>query len=276
MGCDFGIFWFACVVCRFQSTHPRGVRPFPPTAVFPELPVSIHAPAWGATACADESLHEAHVSIHAPAWGATATDTRHSDFDNRFNPRTRVGCDGKKRFGRLGRAVVSIHAPAWGATWFIPTRLLWDDFVSIHAPAWGATNRKAHGVPQNAVSIHAPAWGATASSMTPPMQGGRFQSTHPRGVRRHMARDFSAAPVLFQSTHPRGVRHWAGRIKARFYGFNPRTRVGCDAAINQANYEHQKVSIHAPAWGATVLDCLTEARVWVSIHAPAWGATYAY
>jgi len=33
------------------------------------------------------------------------------------------------------------------------------------------------------------------------------------------------------------------------------------------------VSIHAPAWGATVLESLKEQAIAVSIHAPAWGAT---
>ena len=33
------------------------------------------------------------------------------------------------------------------------------------------------------------------------------------------------------------------------------------------------VSIHAPAWGATVIDELALFPRGVSIHAPAWGAT---
>ena len=33
------------------------------------------------------------------------------------------------------------------------------------------------------------------------------------------------------------------------------------------------VSIHAPAWGATILDIDTVKLTAVSIHAPAWGAT---
>jgi len=78
------------------------------------------------------------------------------------------------------------------------------------------------------ISIHAPTRGATlaASSFLP--QAGRFQSTHPRGVRRGLqlylcqgffisihapTRGATKYPVLlflfssaFQSTHPRGVR----------------------------------------------------------------------
>ena len=58
-------------------------------------------------------------------------------------------------------------------------------------------------------------------------------------------------PTLFQSTHPRGVRRLrlcAGRGRDR-------------------------VSIHAPAWGATTGGNTMRVGRPVSIHAPAWGAT---
>ena len=48
--------------------------------------------------------------------------------------------------------------------------------------------------------------------------------------------------------------------------------MGCD--INEAGDDHiYIVSIHAPAWGATVAVPLTTKDKDVSIHAPAWGAT---
>ena len=57
------------------------------------MPVSIHAPAWGATyRSVRDNLHGG-ISIHAPAWGATR--------DNQ---------------SVVGREGISIHAPAWGAT----------------------------------------------------------------------------------------------------------------------------------------------------------------
>ncbi len=37
-----------------------------------------------------------------------------------------------------------------------------------------------------------------------------------------------------------------------------------------------RVSIHAPAWGATQRLCRTAQITDVSIHAPAWGATQKY
>ena len=173
---------------KFQSTHPRGVRqrrchlwPLGP-------PVSIHAPAWGATsgisACSPshpmfQSTHPRgvrpaqggsferwrRVSIHAPAWGATrAVCSIQRPRCGSFNPRTRVGCDLVFTVADAIAAIVSIHAPAWGAT-LSPEQALHHHPVSIHAPAWGATQPVAETVRgQDGVSIHAPAWGATADT----------------------------------------------------------------------------------------------------------------
>ncbi len=54
--------------------------------------------------------------------------------------------------------------------------------------------------------------------------------------------------------------------------FNPRARVGRDYLIFR-DYLQAKVSIHAPAWGATFLEYDAQDGRKVSIHAPAWGAT---
>ncbi len=121
------------------------------------------------------------------------------------------------------------------------------------------------------VSIHAPAWGATCW---------RFLVI-PR--------------ERFQSTHPRGVRQCSNTDQILFQGFNPRTRVGCDCIPRNSpsrkdgfQSTHPRgvrqfgrtgcagelhVSIHAPAWGATVKHGCVGLTFSVSIHAPAWGAT---
>ena len=78
---------------KFQSTHPRGVRPVRYSIVLVCLLVSIHAPAWGATLRIEGVITLRLVSIHAPAWGATI---------------------GLRLCFRQQH--VSIHAPAWGAT----------------------------------------------------------------------------------------------------------------------------------------------------------------
>ena len=169
--------------------------------------VSIHAPAWGATArtCAD--CGREFVSIHAPAWGATRVG-RHD---------TKMGS-------------VSIHAPAWGATRKEPRPPRGKEFqftlphgerlggrphrrhqgrfnsrsrmgsdaaleprrdgegVSIHAPAWGATRPPSSEAGRRGVSIHAPAWGATCA---PRLQG---RSSAGFNSRSRMGSDLTRAP----------------------------------------------------------------------------------
>ena len=115
VGCDPSRNCMSSLTCRFQSTHPRGVRlrerfsidsmdEFQSThprgvrlanVLWQQVmvPVSIHAPAWGATRQIRRGFPEPQVSIHAPAWGAT-----HAGHI------------------MLVRDPVSIHAPAWGAT----------------------------------------------------------------------------------------------------------------------------------------------------------------
>ena len=191
--------------------------------------VSIHAPAWGATRRRIWTCRLILVSIHAPAWGAT-----------QFSEVLQTAPGG-----------VSIHAPAWGATFvallsgiirrcFNPrTRVGCDPItplasnpgkpVSIHAPAWGATSGDGRDGCQTGVSIHAPAWGATSWEKRRSCSAPLFQSTHPRGVRPTSSLIRRVVPTPFQSTHPRGVR--LQRLCQRRHV--------------------RRVSIHAPAWGAT-------------------------
>ena len=139
VGCDF---IQEALNKTFASFNPRtrvGCDLFERIRKLVDFFVSIHAPAWGATKRRVWTHRLMLVSIHAPAWGAThLADTKAVTAAKRFNPRTRVGCD-----GRRGRTVeqtdVSIHAPAWGATGDLPG-LLRQPVVSIHAPAWGATS----------------------------------------------------------------------------------------------------------------------------------------
>ena len=54
--------------------------------------------------------------------------------------------------------------------------------------------------------------------------------------------------------------------------FNPRARVGRDARHRIIDVLHM-ISIHAPAWGATIPVLEQYDDLMISIHAPAWGAT---
>ena len=108
------------------------------------------------------------------------------------------------------------------------------------------------------ISIHAPAKGATDlySNILRPM---KFQSTHPRRVRQQPF-TFTPSNNEFQSTHPRRVRHRTYyrllRI-ARFQSTHPRRvrRQGSDKGR-----EDTRISIHAPAKGATTFRGNTHGR----------------
>ena len=148
-----------------------------------------------------------------------------------FNPRTRVGCDNHAEQTFLVVARVSIHAPAWGATRRACLQSMQGGSVSIHAPAWGATlwKRPRNGAMNPFQSTHPR--GVRLLPWRKPRRPKMFQSTHPRGVRRESV-PYALPAHVFQSTHPRGVRPAVVQAHAR-----------CGALV----------SIHAPAWGATVV-----------------------
>ncbi len=77
---------------------------------------------------------------------------------------------------------------------------------------------------------------------------------------------------LFQSTRPRGARHDFRAVVRAKASFNPRAREGRDIPCFETRPNH-RVSIHAPARGATRHNLIIIAAVLVSIHAPARGAT---
>ena len=78
-------------------------------------PVSIHAPARGATVRLRRACSPFSVSIHAPARGATTDDITPLLAESGFNSRAREGRDRRSHAHKL-TLWVSIHAPARGAT----------------------------------------------------------------------------------------------------------------------------------------------------------------
>ena len=172
------------MAARFQSTHPRGVRPARISAVLIYRAVSIHAPAWGATERRWQDVETSSCFNPRTRVGCDTIQFIIIWFFSSFNPRTRVGCDvrtaGKWAVGRR----VSIHAPAWGATGQMPsspaTRPRFNPRTRVGCdllPTGVCTMSQA-------VSIHAPAWGATSRLSANFPKSPMFQSTHPRGVRR--------------------------------------------------------------------------------------------
>ena len=76
--------------------------------------VSIHAPVWGATDVSSDDRDRMMFQSTHPC-GVRPQGSRYGADVERFNPRTRVGCD--RYFGaELVALGVSIHAPVWGAT----------------------------------------------------------------------------------------------------------------------------------------------------------------
>ena len=88
------------------------------------------------------------------------------------------------------------------------------------------------------ISIHAPAWGATKLGEVANATE-QFQSTLPRGERR-------------QSIPHHAVRDY----------FNPRSRVGSDGGQAQPPCRTHVISIHAPAWGATLTNAVLVLKFW--------------
>ena len=148
----------------------------------------------------------------------------------------------------------------------------WMSRISIHAPAWGATDTVVDHADAGRISIHAPAWGATITldkdgqalefqSTLPHGErpahvgaagdGDLFQSTLPHGERLKVSRRRPISP-RFQSTLPHGERHDDDSVLlGSEYDFNPRSRMGSDQ-LDLVLGVRVLISIHAPAWGATV------------------------
>ena len=88
---------------RSHSFNPRSregsdIFLFPPTSL---PPVSIHAPAKGATLIGHLSGADPFpVSIHAPAKGATMLPRKMQFCSSGFNPRSREGSDGRNSLRR--------------------------------------------------------------------------------------------------------------------------------------------------------------------------------
>ena len=84
----------------------------------------------------------------------------------------------------------------------------------------------------------------------------RFQSTFPRGERRHRYQ-ILRTKNRFQSTFPRGERRTGGSQAVAACNFNPRSLVGNDGLHFHRDWR-RFISIHVPSWGTT--QCLANTR----------------
>ncbi len=144
----------------FQSTHPRGVRPFSLHVPVVQFPVSIHAPAWGATCWPRRSGYCPASFNPRTRVGCDAGARSHPAARERFNPRTRVGCDTRCR-----------RQPTTTACFNPRTRVGCD-----------LLGEMGEVVDEMFQSTH-PRGVRPDTSVRCPSTTLRFQSTHPRGVR---------------------------------------------------------------------------------------------
>ena len=140
---------------------------------------------------------------------------------------------------------VSIHAPAWGATVDVLEKLNAEPSFNPR-PRMGGDEFPRYEWCVRYVSIHAPAWGATQNRTDTE----QFQSTPPHGGRQDQPP--LARQRLGFNPRPRmgGDKMAEGRL-TQLARFNPRPRMGGDITTTSLLHRTQ-VSIHAPAWGATV------------------------
>ena len=148
--------------------------------------------------------------------------------------------------------------------------------ISIHAPARGATS--GDGAARRAGSDFNPRSreGSDKKKRSSARMRPQFQSTLPRGERptaRRYGLRLSAFQStlprgerldavindlgygLFQSTLPRGERPRPGCARVKNKDFNPRSREGSDGSRSCCSSSKAKISIHAPARGATEPAC---------------------
>ena len=191
---------------------------------------------------------------------------------NRFNPRARMGRD------------PGLYVPPEAAYCFNPRARMGRDNSNpvVILVSFSFQSTRPHGARQNhiwpghliiTVSIHAPAWGATCQigfnncsrrRFNPRARMGRdnlimLAITAPTGFnpRARMGRDWGIQNIttisaMFQSTRPHGARRFAlsnWNVYKMFQSTRPHGARRCIIPLS-VNIIH--VSIHAPAWGATV------------------------
>ena len=217
--------------------------------------VSIHAPAKGATRCADatrsaamqfqstpprrgrpRSLHATstpdQVSIHAPAKGATVRLEPSIGRTSSFNPRPREGAT-RRRPSAADRRTEFQSTP----------------------PRRGRRRRPSMPASRSIVSIHAPAKGRPMTLAEYSARRCRFQSTPPRRGR------------------PCSARHHAASDRSRRASFNPRPREGGDLPAPMPRPRRGRFNPRPREGGDLPTPCIDDRHVMVSIHAPAKGAT---
>ena len=197
--------WSSLRLSRFQSTHPRGVRPGKTAPWMKAGRVSIHAPAWGATCCriASRDLSSLFQSTH-PRGVRLDLDAGQVVIGRFQSTHPRGVRHGVIIWGNT-LSLVSIHAPAWGATFLSKRR---ETFPFCFNPRTRVGCDPAQGI-----------FGHTPSGFNPRTRVGCDQRAGRAG---HRIKGFNPRTRV-------GCDAKAVPKLRDFPGFNPRTRVGCDA-----------------------------------------------
>ncbi len=147
--------------------------------------------------------------------------------------------------------IISIHAPAKGATCF-RVKIFFNANISIHAPAKGATP---HHPRLPLLPKHFNPRSREGSDTARPHMRPAMRNFNPRSREGSDAfSDWIDDPVYpFQSTLPRRERRIFPMAFRTFPDFNPRSREGSDMST-WTFPKTLKISIHAPAKGATGFD----------------------
>ena len=214
----------------FQFTLPHGERPSCGKSRHNRIKVSIHAPAWGATSTACRTTRRPlSFQFTLPHGERPCGREVAGAVEEGFNSRSRMGSDHRQTLADNRNLRVSIHAPAWGATLGGLTTFLGMTSFQFTLPHGERPGARGARPTASAVSIHAPAWGATPCATSGRSRTATFQFTLPHGERPLEQYQLEAA-AMFQFTLPHGER--------------PRSF--------ERGSQPCKVSIHAPAWGATI------------------------
>ena len=238
----------------------------------PQIRISTHAPAGGATRRSKLQGHRRGISTHAPAGGATRGWLDANPAKRKFLLTPLREGRHQEALNQCFRFIISTHAPAGGATF-----------------GWHISNLRIY------ISTHAPAGGATRTMFSTGVAITHFYS-RPCGRGDHLL-SFVVVKFLFISTHaPAGGATLRDLLcRARRMDFYSRPCGRGDVTRFARNWQHLRISTHAPAGGATdifdapnvfivfLLTPLREGRPTpvenivlyyiISTHAPAGGAT---
>ena len=122
------------------------------------------------------------------------------------------------------------------------------------------------------VSIHAPARGATTGSAHRRRGIPGFDPRPRTGSDIHVFGAYGIGMYPFRSTPPHGERLLFARLVQQLVGFDPRPRTGSDPGTRRGALAGSRFDPR-PRTGSDVYKLADSERIKVSIHAPARGAT---